>query len=265
MGDVLTVNEVTVRRNGKEILHNLNWSVNEGERWVIFGPNGAGKTTLVQLISGYLHPTTGKVAILGETVGRVNLAELRPLVGLASSALDQKIPSNSRVLDVVRTAVYGQTAAWREEYEESDNRRALQMLEMLGVADLAQRKYASLSSGEIKRVGIARALMPNPEILILDEPASGLDLGGREQLLGTLTALAENPHAPVLVLVTHHVEEIPAGFTHGLLLNAGQEYAQGLIADVFTSEKISGLFNLPIEMKHLQGRFSASAARERLI
>lgn len=261
MGDVLTVSEASVRRNGKEILRNLNWSVNEGERWVVFGPNGAGKTTLIQLISGYLHPTTGKIEILGETLGRVNLVELRPLVGLASAALDQKIPVNSRVLDVVRTAVYGQTATWREEYEAADDRRAMQMLEMLGVAHLAQRKYASLSSGEMKRVGIARALMPNPEVLILDEPASGLDLGGREQLLSTLTTLANDPDAPVIVLVTHHVEEIPVGFTHGLILKAGQEYAKGSLSDVFTSEKISGLFDLPIEIKHENGRFTASAAK----
>lgn len=261
MGDVLTVSEASVRRNGKEILRNLNWSVNEGERWVVFGPNGAGKTTLIQLISGYLHPTTGKIEILGETLGRVNLVELRPLVGLASAALDQKIPVNSRVLDVVRTAVYGQTATWREEYEAADDRRAMQMLEMLGVAHLAQRKYASLSSGEMKRVGIARALTPNPEVLILDEPASGLDLGGREQLLSTLTTLANDPDAPVIVLVTHHVEEIPVGFTHGLILKAGQEYAKGSLLDVFTSEKISGLFDLPIEIKHENGRFTASAAK----
>lgn len=261
MGNVLTVTAATVRRGGKEILQKLDWSVNEGERWVIFGPNGAGKTTLVQLISGYLHPTFGKVEILGETLGEINLADLRPLIGLASAALDQKIPSNARVFDVVRTAAYGKTATWREEYEAEDDARAKYLMHLLGVETLLDRKYSSLSSGEMKRVGIARALMPNPEILILDEPASGLDLGGREQLLSALTALAKDPNAPALVLVTHHVEEIPPEFTHALLLKQGQEYAQGKITDIFTSEKISGLFDFPIEIKNVAQRFTANAEK----
>ncbi|WP_353067037.1 ABC transporter ATP-binding protein [Arcanobacterium hippocoleae] len=256
---VLAVTNVLVRRSGKEILQNVNWSVNEGERWVIFGPNGAGKTTLVQLISGYLHPTSGSVEVLGEKIGKVNIAELRPLIGLASAALDQKIPGNALVFDVVRTAAYGQTATWREEYEETDDARAMQLLQSLGVDQLAKRKYASLSSGEMKRVAIARALMPNPEILILDEPAAGLDLGGREQLLTALTTLAKDPSAPAMVLVTHHVEEIPAGFTHGLLLQAGEVFANGTLDEVFTAENISNLFQLPMEINFVRERFYANA------
>lgn len=261
MGDVLEVVDATVRRSGKEILRNANWHVDEGQRWVIFGPNGAGKTTLVQLVSGRLHPTSGRISIIGEELGKVDLADLRPLVGLASAALDAKIPGNELVLNVVRTAAYGMTATWREEYEAEDDERAYYLLNLLGVGELAQRKYASLSSGERKRVAIARALMPNPEILILDEPASGLDLGGREQLLESLTELAKDNAAPVIILVTHHVEEIPAGFTHGLLLKNGEITQQGPLSEVFHTAHITELFDFPVLIEEKEGRFTAKALR----
>ncbi|MCF2706184.1 ABC transporter ATP-binding protein [Arcanobacterium haemolyticum] len=259
MGDVVEFRDVTVTRSGHNILDSLDWSVNDGERWVILGPNGAGKTTTIQLAAGRIHPTQGSVSIIGERLGRVDINELRPLVGVASSATDALIPDDERVLNVVLTAAYGHTARWREAYDEVDVERARELLSQMGVGDLAERQFRTISSGEKKRVGIARALMPNPEVLILDEPTSGLDLGGREALLGTLTTLAFSPAAPVIVLVTHHVEEIPAGFTHALLLREGKMFAAGPIDDVMTSSTLSGLFGLPLEVTKSNGRFVAQA------
>lgn len=261
MGDVLDVSDVVVRRGGRNIIDGVDWSVNEGQRWVVLGPNGAGKTTLIRLVSGRLHPTEGTVAIIGETLGKVDVAELHPLVGLASSALDQRINDRERVLDVVRTGAYGVIGKWREEYEDLDDDRALELLDVLGVKDLADRRWGTLSSGEKKRVGIARALMPDPEILILDEPASGLDLGGRENLLASLSDLAHAQYAPVMVLVTHHVEDIPQGFTHGLLLKDGKVAAEGELDEVMTSETISSVFGVDVNVTLDEGRYSARSAR----
>ena len=259
MGDVLTLKDVTVRRNGRNILESLDWDVNEGERWVILGPNGAGKTTTIQLAAGRMFPTSGEVWIIGERLGRVDVNELRPLVGVASASLDQRIPYGEKVLDVVRTAAYGHLARWREVYDEEDTTRATELLRQLGVADLADRFFSTVSSGESKRVGIARALMPNPEILILDEPTSGLDLGGRESLLATLSELAAQPYSPVLVLVTHHVEEIPVGFTHALLLRDGKPFASGPMDEVMTSENLTEVFGIPLRVESSGGRFLARA------
>lgn len=259
MGDVLEVSDVTIRRGGNEILSHVSWDVNEGERWVILGPNGAGKTSLISLVAGRMHPTTGTVRVIGEQIGKVDLAELRPLVGLASAVLDARIAPTERVLDVVRSAAYGLTGTWREEYEAEDDARAAGLLTTLGVGGLADRKFGSLSSGERKRVGIARALMTDPEILVLDEPASGLDFGGREQLLASLRELAEGVYAPVMVLVTHHVEEIPQGFTHALLIKDGEVFAAGEIDDVLTSDNLSGLFGIKTELTLNNGRYSAQA------
>ncbi|MHB1064492.1 MAG: ABC transporter ATP-binding protein [Georgenia sp.] len=260
MGDVLELDEVSVRRGTKTILDRVNWSVNEGERWVVLGPNGAGKTTIVQLVGGRLHPTTGTVTIIGEELGHVDVAELRPLVGLASAALDQRLPPGENVLDVVMTASYAVTGRWRETYEELDTSRAQALLDDFGVGHLADRAYGTLSSGERKRVQIARALMPDPEVLLLDEPAAGLDLGGREGLMSVLSALAEDGRAPVMVLVTHHVEEIPPGFTHALLLREGVVEAAGPIDEVLTPQHLSRAFGLDLEVERHRGRFSARAA-----
>lgn len=261
MGDVLEVSDVVVRRGGRNIINGVDWAVNEGERWVVLGPNGAGKTTLIRLVSGRLHPTAGTVSIIGETLGQVDVAELHPLVGLASSALDQRINDRERVLDVVRTGAYGVLGKWREEYEDLDDDRAVELLDVLGVKDLSDRRWGTLSSGERKRVGIARALMPDPEILILDELASGLDLGGRENLLASLSDLAHAPYAPVMVLVTHHVEDIPDGFTHGLLLKDGKVAAEGELDEVMTSEILSDVFDVDVKVTLESGRYSARSVK----
>jgi iron complex transport system ATP-binding protein len=260
MGDVLELNDVSVRRGNRMILDGVDWSVNEGERWVVLGPNGAGKTTVIQLVSGRLHPTSGTVTIIGEEVGRTDLAELRPLVGLASAALDQRLPAGERAIDVVVTASYGITGRWREEYDALDLDRAQTLLDVFGVGHLAERTYGTLSSGERKRVQIARALMPDPEVLLLDEPAAGLDLGGREELLAALSELAGDGRSPVMVLVTHHVEEIPSGFTHALLLRAGVVEAAGPIEDVLTPQHLSAAFGLELEVERHRDRYSARAA-----
>lgn len=259
MADVLEFKDVTVRRGGREILRNITWEVESGQRWVILGPNGAGKTTTVQLASGRMFPTEGTVSIVGEQLGHIDVSELWPLVGLSSTALDARIPGAQSVRDVVQTAAYGNIARWRETYDATDTARAMALLNELGVGSLADREYATLSSGEMKRVGIARALMPNPEVLILDEPTSGLDLGGRESLLAALSKLALSPLAPVIALVTHHVEEIPPGFTHALLLKDGAAFAGGPIEETITSQNLSELFGLPLHLEQVDGRYWARA------
>jgi iron complex transport system ATP-binding protein len=261
MSSVLDLKGVTVRRGTTTILDALDWQVNEGERWVVLGPNGAGKTTLMQIASARMHPTSGTAHILGETLGRVDVFELRPRIGLASAALAEQIPPSESVRDVVVTAAYGVTGRWNEQYEDLDAERATELLRAFDVAELADRTYGTLSEGERKRVQIARALMTDPELLILDEPAAGLDLGGREELVGALSELARDPHSPVLVLVTHHVEEIPPGFTHLLLLGHGAVQAAGPLEDVLTAENLSAAFGVDLLVAHGGGRWLARAAR----
>jgi iron complex transport system ATP-binding protein len=255
--DVLDLRSVSVVRDGTSLLDRVDWAVEDGERWVVLGPNGAGKTTLLQVASTHLHPTRGEAWVLGERLGAVDVFELRPRVGLASAALAERLPPGERVADVVRTASYAVVGRWRERYDDVDDKRAAGLLVALGVDQLADRRFGTLSEGERKRVQIARALMADPELLLLDEPAAGLDLGGREDLVRRLALLARDPVAPALVLVTHHVEEIPAGFTHVLLLRAGAVVAQGALADALTSGTLSQTFGLPLALESNGDRFAA--------
>ena len=259
MADVLALDAVTVVRGGAPILDDVSWRVREGERWVVLGPNGAGKTTLLQIAATTLHPTRGRVGILGETLGLVDVFELRPRIGLSSAALAAGLPPGEKVLDAVVTATYAVLGRWRERYDEVDTRRASAMLEAFGVGHLADRTFGTLSEGERKRVQIARALMADPELMLLDEPAAGLDLGGREDLVRRLAALAADGDSPALVLVTHHVEEVPAGFTHALLLRAGRVVASGPVDEVLTAEPLSAAFGLPLEVGRAGGRWTARA------
>ena len=242
------------------LLDDVSWEVEEGQRWVVLGPNGAGKTTLLQLASGRMHPTTGVVGILGEVLGAVDVFELRPRIGLASAALADRIPGGERVRDVVVTASYGVVGRWRESYEGLDHSRAVELLEALGASHLAERRFGTLSEGERKRVQIARALMTDPELMLLDEPAAGLDLGGREDLVRRLGDLAADLAAPALVLVTHHVEEIPPNFTDVLLLREGRVVAQGPIEITLTAENLSATFGLPLVLESHGSRYAARAA-----
>lgn len=260
---LLDFRDVLLRRNRKVLVGPVTWSVELDERWVVLGPNGAGKTSLLRIAAAMEHPTSGYAAILGERLGRVDVAELKSRIGLSSAALAQRIPDNEVVRDLVVSAGYAVLGRWREEYEEIDTARAVDMLETLGAEHLSDRTYGTLSEGERKRVLIARALMTDPELLLLDEPAAGLDLGGREELVARLGELAADPDAPAMVLVTHHVEEIPPGFSHALLLSEGGIVAQGLLADVMTSENLSRAFGQSIVVEMIDGRCFARRARAR--
>jgi iron complex transport system ATP-binding protein len=254
---VLELADVTVRRGSSVLLDRVTWVVREGERWVVLGPNGAGKTTLLQIASAQLFPTTGLVGVLGELLGTVDVFELRPRIGLTSAALAEKLPRQELVRDVVVSAAYGVLGRWREQYDELDHERAGELLREVGAAHLAERTFGTLSEGERKRVQVARALMTDPELLLLDEPAAGLDLGGREDLVSTLSTLAFDPDAPATVLVSHHVEEIPPGFTHALLLRQGSVVAEGPVEDVLTERALSDTFGMPLVLTQADGRWAA--------
>ncbi|MFB9730551.1 ABC transporter ATP-binding protein [Ornithinimicrobium kibberense] len=259
MSDVLEFAGVGVRRGTTDLLRDVDWSIEEGERWVVIGPNGAGKTTLLQLAAARMHPTTGVAGVLGEVLGTVDVFELRPRIGVSSAAVADRIPDEERVSDVVVTAAYGVLGRWREEYDAADEQRAAELLEALGVAHLSRRRFGTLSEGERKRVQIARALMTDPELMLLDEPAAGLDLRGREDLVGRLSLLAEDLEAPAMVLVTHHVEEIPPGFTDILMLRDGGVVAAGPIEVTLTAENLSATFGIPLVVDRHGRRWSARA------
>jgi len=254
---VLELTGVTVRRGQAVLLDNITWSVEDDERWVVLGPNGAGKTTLIQVAGARIHPSSGTATILDETMGRVDVFELRPRIGLTSAALAERIPAHELVRDVVVSASYGVLGRWREEYDGLDHERARRLLTELGAGALLDRTFGTLSEGERKRVQIARALMTDPELLLLDEPAAGLDLGGREDLVSTLSVLAMDPDAPATVLVSHHVEEVPPGFSHALLLQAGHVVAAGPIDRVLTAEHLSNAFGMPLVVERADERWVA--------
>ncbi|WP_119727912.1 ABC transporter ATP-binding protein [Thermomonospora amylolytica] len=267
-GEVLQLRGVGVKRDQAMLLRDVDWTVHENERWVVIGPNGAGKTTLLQVAATLLFPTVGTVDVLGERLGRTDVFELRPRIGFASAAIADRVPRNEKVIDLVLTASYAILGRSREEYESADVTRAVELLEALGCAELLRRTFSTLSEGERKRVQIARALMPDPELLLLDEPAAGLDLGGREDLVTRLGMLANDPAAPTMVLVTHHVEEVPDGFTHAMLLRRGAVVAQGKVDEVFTDEHLTECFGLPLRVERhdnrwrAYGRASGAAASE---
>jgi iron complex transport system ATP-binding protein len=257
MSAVLDFVEVTIRRGQATLLDRVSWRVEADERWVILGPNGAGKTTLLQVAAAQIHPTSGVAGILDEVLGTVDVFELRPRIGLTSAALAERIPRSERVHDIVVSASYGVVGRWRESYDELDHDRASSLLVEVGAHHLVDRTFGTLSEGERKRVQIARSLMADPELLLLDEPAAGLDLGGREDLVSTLSVLASDPASPATVLVSHHVEEIPPGFTHALLLRAGRVVDAGPIEQVVTETNLSATFGMPLLLNHEDGRWSA--------
>lgn len=260
MTAVLDLVDVTVRRGDKALLDGVTWTVRDGERWVLLGSNGAGKTTLLQVAGANMHPTSGTVEVLGERIGAVDVFELRPRIGHLSPRIDERIPRGERVSDAVVSASYAVLGRWREEYDEVDHERAVELLAELGIAHLSDRTFGTLSEGERKRVLIARSLMSDPELLLLDEPAAGLDLGGREDLLSTLGVLAMAEASPVTVLVSHHVEEIPTGFTHALMLRDGAVVAAGAVADTLTAGNLSATFDMPLVLEQHDDRYTARRA-----
>lgn len=260
---LIDFDDVTLRRDGRVLVGPISWQVELDERWVVVGPNGAGKTSLLRMAAALEHPSSGTASVLGERLGRVDMGELRARIGLSSAALTSRIPDDELVRDLVVSAGYAVLGRWRENYEDVDYRRAVDTLESVGAEHLADRRFGTLSEGERKRVLIARSLMTDPELLLLDEPAAGLDLGGREELVTRLADLAADPDAPALVLVTHHVEEIPPGFSHCLILAEGRAVAAGLLSDTLTAENLSAAFGLSMVVDNVDGRYFARRARSR--
>lgn len=259
VGPVLAFTGVGLTRGRARLLTDVDWVVADAERWVVVGANGAGKTTLLSLAATLLHPSTGTVDILGERLGRTDVFELRTRIGISSAALTDHIPPSETVGDVVVTASFAVYGRSRQSYEAADAVRALEVLDSLRISGLVRRTYGTLSEGERKRVQIARALMTDPELLLLDEPAAGLDLGAREELVGTLAVLAADPGAPALVLVTHHLEEIPRGMTHALVLRAGRVLKAGPINDTLSDQTLTEAFGIPLRVTGEAGRWSARA------
>jgi iron complex transport system ATP-binding protein len=259
--EVVRLRGVGVRYEKSMLLRDVDWTVRGDESWVVIGPNGAGKTTLLQIAAALLVPTEGTAEILGERLDAADLADLRTRIGFASAAVADRVPPGEKVIDLVLTASYGILGRNAEDYDSFDVTRAVELLDALGCAHLIRRRFATLSEGERKRVQIARSLMPDPELLLLDEPAAGLDLGGREDLLRRISMLATNPQAPVIVLVTHHVEEVPEGFTHAMLLRKGMVLAVGPVPEVFTERNLSKCFGVPLVIERRAARWTARAAR----
>jgi iron complex transport system ATP-binding protein len=257
---VVRMTAVDVVRGETHLLRGVEWTVEADHRWVVLGPNGAGKTTLLQLAAAQMHPTRGEVRLLGETLGAVDVFELRPRIGLTSAALAQRISASETTGDIVVSAGYAVVGRWREQYDVHDLTRAGMLMQQWGVEQFAHRPFGTLSEGERKRAQIARALMPDPELLLLDEPGAGLDLGGREDLVARLSDLAKYHYAPAQVLVTHHVEEIPPGYTHALLLRGGELVAAGAADDVLTEAALSETFGLSLSLSRENGRFTARRA-----
>ena len=256
---VLELRDVSVRRGESTILGPINFSIAAGERWVILGPNGAGKSTFLNILATRIFPTQGRAFLLGEEMGKVDLFELRTRIGTCASIVAEDIPYDELVRDVVLTAAYAILGRWNEDYDLWDESRAIALLTTFGVRDLGDRLYGSLSDGEKKRVQISRALMADPELLLLDEPTAGLDLGGREDLLHRFSSFSQDPTAPATILVTHHIEEIPAGTTHALLLHKGVVAVSGPVEQVITREHLSAVFGISMSVVHENGRFFARA------
>lgn len=259
MAEVVNFSSLTVTRNGQPILDDVNWTIGANQRWAIIGPNGAGKTTLLRVAAAQIQPSKGEARILGRTLGEVNVFELRTRIGFASNALTDHIPNSEKVLDAVMTASYGITGRWTENYEELDVRRARRVLSEWGLEKFEERAFGTLSDGEKKRVQIARSVMTDPELMLMDEPVASLDMAAREQTVQLLSEYAKSPTAPAMVVVTHHIEEIPAGFTHALLIKDGKIHSQGAIQQVLTSENISNCFNYQMTVLNKDGRYTARA------
>jgi iron complex transport system ATP-binding protein len=259
---VLELSGVSVLRSGRPILDDVDWSVRAGERWAVIGPNGSGKSTLLQIASTYLWPSRGSVRVLGAEMGAVDARELRRAIGYVSQALAAQIDADLPAVDVVMTARYAALAPWWHTFSDKDRQRALDLLAFMGCAPLADRAFGTLSSGERQRLLIARTLMTQPHLLLLDEPAAGLDLGAREGLIGRLADLAVTAEPAAIVLVTHHVEEIPTGFTHAMVLSGGRVVAAGPIGAALASDTLSAAYGLPLDVHVRDGRFRAWARRD---
>ena len=257
---VLVLRGVGRTIDGARLLHGVDWEVRPGQRWVVLGPNGSGKTTLVRIATMWEHPSAGVVELLGERLGRTDVRRLRTRVGFTSAAMSDMLRPSLTAAEVVMTAKHAALEPWWHPYDADDIRQAQAALERVGCGHRAAQRFGTLSSGERQRVLLARALSQEPGVIVLDEPNAGLDLGGREQLIVTLSDLATDPETPPLVLVTHHTDEIPHGFTHGLLLREGEVLASGPIDETLTSANLSECFGLDLTLERRHGRWTARTA-----
>jgi iron complex transport system ATP-binding protein len=253
----LSLRDVTLVREGRSILNNISWEVGANERWVVLGRNGCGKSTLMKIASLYLHPSSGDIEVLGEKLGRTDVRSLRKRIGVASSGMADQLRSDLIATDVVMTAKNAALEPWWHTYDDDDRQRARDCLDRMEIGRLADRSFATLSSGEKQRVLLARTLMPQPGLLLLDEPTAGLDLAGREDLVRTLGVLAAGTDTPATVLVTHHVEEIPEGFTHVLMLREGEVLTSGPLEEVLNEANLSECFEMPLGLERRHGRWWA--------
>jgi iron complex transport system ATP-binding protein len=252
---------VQVRTPDKVLLHAVDWRVAPSEHWVVLGPNGAGKTTLLSVCGARRQPSEGACSVLGRRLGRTDIRDLWTLVGMVDASLAPRFAERVTAADVVLTGALGTTLLLRDRIAPTDEDRAAELMELLGCAHLAGQRFRTCSAGERQRILIARALMPAPALLLLDEPSTGLDLVSREALLGAMEELAGANAELATVTVTHHVEEIPASATHGLLLAGGRVVAHGAPDDVLTGANLSRCFGIPVEVTRHGGRFAARALR----
>ena len=258
----LELDHIVVRRDGRNIVDDVSFVVRPGENWVVLGANGSGKTTLLRVAAMYEHPSSGTVRVLGEQLGRTDVRRLRRRVGYASAALAAQFRAELTAVEIVMTARYAALEPWWHRYDDDDRRRAVDCLRQMDVERFAERSLGSLSSGEQQRVFLARTLMTDPGVILLDEPSARLDLGGRERLVHALDDLAAAPNSPPFVLVTHHVDEVPAGVTHALLLRDGRAIESGPIDRALTAASLSACFDMPIELeRRTDGRYSAWSSR----
>ena len=254
---VISLSDVTLKRDGRTILNAINWSVFSGERWVILGPNGSGKTTLCKLAGLYMHPSHGNIDVLGERLGRTDVRLLRTKIGFTSQALADMMRPSLSALEIVMTGRHAALTPWWHTYSDTDREQAAALLKRFKCEALSNARYATLSAGERQRVMLARALMGDPPLLILDEPTAGLDLTGREQFVSLLAGIADSTTLQSAILVTHHVDEIPPGFTHILLLTKGSSVAQGPIRETLTPELLSDCFEISLQLEHRDNRWTA--------
>ena len=257
--EVVGIRGVSVIRSGNLLLDGIDWHIDRGERWVLLGPNGSGKTTLVSIASTYMWPSRGSVSLLGNVVGAVDVREVRRHIGIVSASLEDRIPPQLSARQVVVAGATGAIAPWWDRPARATEDKAAEVLDLVGCANLADRRFELLSSGEKQRVQIARCLMLDPSLLLLDEPAAGLDLGAREQLAMLLARLNADAGLAATIVVTHHVEEIASGTTHAIVLRSGRVVASGPVADTVTGPILAEAFGLPLHVERVGDRFVAQA------
>jgi iron complex transport system ATP-binding protein len=254
---VLSFRGVGLQRAERWTLRDVDWTVGPGERWVVLGPNGSGKTTLVRLAAGFLHASAGTITVLGKQIGRTDVRTLRTRIAFASASLSPQLRPTITALDAVVTARYAALEPWWHTYTDADRERGRALLTRFGCGALADHEFRTLSEGERQRTLLARSLMPDPELILLDEPTAAVDLAGREGLVTMLDGLAADPAIPPIVFVTHHVEEIPPGFTHALLLRDGRISSCGPLEATLTAEALSACFDFPLALERRAGRWWA--------